>query len=149
MHVSCSYSILYQFLIKRMFCIPAVPITSVFILFMCFLRVEFLDQMYPSWSLPWIFFELTLNSNGKYQSNYCTHINGLLISNLACNCCCQIQLLSAQVLPLGAVVAVPWYRIRKWEQCFWNFLLQNFKTIKLPLKFFFILTWISLTVIRE
>lgn len=79
------------------------------------------------------FSELTLNSNRKYQSNYCTHINGPLISNLACNCCCQIQLLSAQVSSPGGSRAVPCYRVRKWESSFWNFLkvlLINWSTLK-------------------
>lgn len=84
-------------------------------------------------SLPWIFFELTLNSNRKYQSSCCTHINGLLISSLACNCCCQIQLLSAHVSSPGGGRAMPWYRVRKWEQSFRNFLkvlLINLSTLK-------------------
>lgn len=104
------------------------------------------------WTLLWTVFQLTLGSNRKWQNSHC-HTWMALIFNLAYNCYCQIQLLSAQASFRGDNCAMLWWRVinegflKLFEGlepvCFENL---SYKII-LSFKYFMKLTWISLTVI--
>lgn len=125
-HVS-SLFMLYQSLIKGMFCMPAVPITSVFTCsWTNCIQGEVCREFSSSWpsivtenTTPitahtlMVFSSPTLHVIAAVKYNYCLH----------------------KFLTLGAIMrAMAWCRVRKWEEQFWNFLkalLINLSTLKI------------------